>query len=267
MTDESRSVLGATSGTLCVVHGPKGGCGSSTLAANLAFACASASTLLLDFSLNAGGAGALLDVRPTPDVTLLTRRSERMSEKLFRACTTRHASGLSLFVLAEELEESGGLTPELVDAVLTVARTLHPIVVVDTDHHFSDQTLTALASADQIVVPTTGDIAALRAVTRTLAIYQQLQLDTTRVHVVLNRVMADDPLAPGDVEALLERPLSAVIPEDRRGLGAAMTRGELLQARQPASPVGRAIAALAARLTGAAPVEPTSRLKRLLRRS
>jgi pilus assembly protein CpaE len=260
----------ADRGATCVVHGPKGGCGSSTIAAHLAWAIGRlrtpADTVLLDFSLNAGGVPTMLDVRATPDVALLANAGDQLSERLLRACITEHHQGLLVMAAPEDANESGGFMLETAAAIVARARETFSHVVIDIDHHFNDQTLAALAAADHIVIPTTGDLAALRGVMRSLSAYTQLQIDLSRVHVVLNRASSNDAISGADIEHLLGRTLSAIIPEDRRGFAAAMSAGDLLCTHTPRSPACRVIDALAGQLLGAEPTRRPGSLRRFFTR-
>ena len=75
-------------GRTIAVLGPSGGCGASTLAANIATLLAKEykKSLLLDLKLEAGDLAALLDVKPTYTLADLCQNIARLDRAIFERC-------------------------------------------------------------------------------------------------------------------------------------------------------------------------------------
>jgi len=272
MTPQHVASSDETPGLVCVVHGPKGGCGVSTMAAHLAWAWArrpdSPATVLVDFSTNHGGARGMLDLASSADLGTLgaslgaDAHGVSCDPDFVRDCTIRYGDRLAVLPASERADEAGGLAISVATGVLQALQAAFRLVVVDTDPHYSDQTLAALTAADHVVLPTTGDIGALRAVRRTLEIYQRLGLDLTRVRLVLNQSSSEDPLDAVDLRRLLPIPVAAVIPRDRRMFADAMTMGQVVQRHAAHSPAVAPLHQLADLLRGVPQERPSGRVRR-----
>jgi pilus assembly protein CpaE len=123
------------------VLGPSGGCGSSTIAVNIATKLAKDhnKVLLVDLKLEAGDLASLLDLRPTHTLADLCQNVDRLDRSMFERSLAEHESGVHLLAPPRNIVDTRYVTAEGVRQALTLGRSLYPYVVLDLDHSFRDE--------------------------------------------------------------------------------------------------------------------------------
>lgn len=236
-------------GSIVAVYSAKGGLGSSSLAAALAWAfaqrSAAAEVALVDFTTTGAGLRILLDMNPAYDVGSIASRTGELDREFLRSCMAPHSSGINVLAASEELEAAESLSSATAGRVLELLRQEFKHTVVDTDHAFTEQSLATLDVADRIVLLTHGDVASVRSTQRSLALFARLGYASDKIVVVLARRADSDRISRRDIARVIGRPVDAVIPEDRALFLDAVTYGEFPQQRAPAHPVSVAVDALA----------------------
>lgn len=236
-------------GSIVAVYSAKGGLGSSSLAAALAWAFAQRATAadiaLVDFTTTGAGLRILLDMNPAYDVGSIASRTGELDREFLSSCMAQHPSGISVLAASEELEAAESLSSATAGRVLELLRQAFKYTVVDTDHAFTEQSLATLDVADRIVLVTHGDVASVRSTQRSLALFARLGYASDKIVVVLARRADTDRISRRDIARVIGRPVDAVIPEDRALFLDAVTYGEFPQQRAPGHPVSEAVDALA----------------------
>jgi pilus assembly protein CpaE len=128
VTRESKSAA-----RLFVFLGTKGGCGTTTLAANFALALAQESegkTLLMDFGLPLGDVAINLGIKTEYSVVNALQVTDRLDGKLLSTLVAKHSTGLSVLAAPSEFTDVQA-TPEAVDKLVSVASEAYSFVVVD----------------------------------------------------------------------------------------------------------------------------------------
>lgn len=274
----------APNGEVYAVYSAKGGMGGSTLALSLAWAlrhrgeaqhARPASVAFVDFTTTGAGARVMLDLEPVYDLGSVASRSGVIDGDFIRSCMLQHPSGVHILVAAEELDAADPLDGETAGRVLELLRAQYEYVVVDVDHHFADQTLTALDAADRVVLVSQLDVSALRSAQRTLGVFNRLGYAADKVVVTVNRRTDRDRIAITDAEHVLGRQVDLSLPNDYAACADAITFGRFLQQHAPDSPLVPAMQKMVQYLTGTnaseagdepSPREPLSRLSRLFAR-
>lgn len=232
--DELRRLVGdaaaggtaeARPGDLTALWGPKGGSGTSVLAAHLAGALAAlgADCLLVDLDLAHGDQTAILGAGPeSRSLADLLRVAGEITRPTVDAVAWRHPRGFRA-VLAPE---PGTVPkPSEVAPVLTALRSAAGHLVADLPSGDLDAAAAVCAGATRLLLVVTPDILALRRGRDSMRGLIAEGLDPERVDVILNRSDGGE-ITPGDVEAVLLRPVAARIRPDL-GLLRAPDRGEL----------------------------------------
>ncbi len=118
---------------LFVFLGTKGGCGTTTLAANFALALAQETegkTLLMDFGLPLGDAAINLGIKTEYSVNNALQYTDRLDARMLSTMVAKHNTGL--FVLAASSEFSDvKATPDAIDKLIAVASESYSYVVAD----------------------------------------------------------------------------------------------------------------------------------------
>jgi MinD-like ATPase involved in chromosome partitioning or flagellar assembly len=274
-------------GSVVAVWGPTGAPGRTTVAVTLAdeLARAGAGSLLIDADVYGGTIAAvlgLLDESPGLAAACRQAAGPRFDPRALAALCWQlgpQSRVLTGVPLASRWPE---VRPAAVPAVLGAARGLADFTVVDcafcleTDEELSfdtvaprrnGATLAVLDAADLIVVVGAADPIGMQRLVRGLAELRDTDV-AAPLWVVLNRVrtgvVPGDPV--GELTAALERfagfAPAALLPDDPRSLDAALAGGRVLGESNPASPLRRAVAELAAALAGV----PSTRVGRRRRR-
>ncbi len=242
-------------GQLFTVYSAKGGLGTSTLALSLAWALAHLparpSVALVDFSTTGAGVRVMLDLKPLYDLGSVASRSDRLDREFLRSVMVTHEQGVHVLAAADELDAGDPMSVEAAGRLLELLRQEHTYVVVDTDHHFGDQTIAALDAADRVLLLTQLDVSALRSTQRTLGVFSRLGYPETKINVVVNRQSDRDAVPASDAERVIGRRIDFKLPNDYANCADAITYGRFLQEQAPASAPGvAAVARMAATRTG-----------------
>jgi len=215
-------------GRIVTVLGPKGGTGKSLIATNLAAALAKhhgMRTLLVDLDLQFGDVALMLGSEPEKTIyDLVVSPGELDADKL-GGYTLHHPSGLDLLPAPLRPEDAELVTEEKVAAVLTLARELYDVVVVDTSSFLHGTTLAALDSTDELLVLCSFDVSTLKNVRLTLRTLELLSFPRERVELVLNQFTPSRAMKRNELEAALEGKVRFEVPYDS-DVPTAVSRGE-----------------------------------------
>lgn len=242
----------AETGHAVAILGPSGGCGASTLAANVAtvFAKEHKKALLIDLKLEAGDLAALLDVRPTYTLADLCQNVSRLDRAIFERCLIQHESGVHLLAPPRNISDSRGITAEGVRQALALGRNLFPYVVIDLDHSFREEQLATLRQADVVVLVLRLDFTALRNTQRTLDYLAQIGVSGERVRLVVNRFGQPKEVPAAKAEEALGLKINHFIPDDPKTINRANNNGIPVVLESPTAKVSRSVTQLAQSLNG-----------------
>jgi len=199
----------------------KGGVGKSTLSVNVACALAErhpGQVLLVDTSLQLGICALMLDLQPTTTIVDAVRERERLDETLLRHLTLTHASGVRLLAAPADALEASDVGEEAIARILNLARRAFEYVIVDTFPMLDNVVIAALDLSDVAFVVLQGTAPAVAGIARFLPVLESLGFPAARHRIVLNRnyrrFLGD--LTPADIESRLGRPLSHVVPYEKK---------------------------------------------------
>ncbi|HEU0027991.1 MAG TPA: response regulator [Ktedonobacterales bacterium] len=249
-------MTGAISGNIglrkiVAVYSPKGGVGTSVLAANLAISIQQTtqkSVVLVDANLQNGDAHVLLNVNTSSSIDDLREASE-LDQDIINSTIVKHAEseiGLLRAPLAPESAEM--YTSDTMRAILVELRDHFDYVVVDTGSSYSEATLTVLEEADIIIGLTTLEVTAIHRVSQFFQIADRVGIDHSKIRLICNRVEQYYGIKPNQVESQLRRRFLAQIPEDEKLVIASTNRGVPFIITQRGAPISRSIAELAKRV-------------------
>lgn len=200
------------------VFSPKGGVGTTTVAANLALLANERhpkATLLLDLDLSFGQVSSHFNLQPKLSILELVRDEAALREPdLFRTYAIHHQSGLQVITAPPAPGFASLVTGEHIELVLARALEAYEVVVLDAGANLDDRMLAIFARSDTVIVPVVPEIPALNAVHLLLDQLTETGAMGGQTQFVLNNAFARDLLKRGDVESALGAPIAIDLPYD-----------------------------------------------------
>lgn len=223
----------------CVsVIGTKGGCGSSTIAHNLAWVLAEMmleDVTLVDLDLPFGTAALDFNQDPLQGVADALSAPERLDEQLLERLLIRCTERLSLFAAPGALDREYNLDPEAYETVLDMVRTSVPMMVVDLPNAWETWTRRVILQSDEIVVVTMPDLASLRNAKNLVDLLRTARPNDGDPKLVVNQVgVPKRPEIPvKDFAEALKLDPALVLPFDPQTFGAAANNGQVVTELKP----------------------------------
>lgn len=228
-----------------VVYSPKGGIGTSTIAANLAVALQQeqGDVVLMDADLQFGDILVHLNTKATRTISDLIQNDE-LDAELVPEITLAHNSGLKLLLAPPTPELADSITPAMVVEVIRSLKKHFKIVVVDTSSQLNDKTLMVLDNADYILLVNTPELPAIKSTKLFLELADQLEIAPNRLGVVINRSTLPGGISPDKIEKALKLSQSYRIPYDPK-IHLAINKGVAINQQEPTAPSAQAVTFMA----------------------
>ena len=196
--------------------GAKGGCGATTIAANIALALAHRGHRVIAVELRPyfGTLSNMLGLTPNGGLTQL---AEMTANKITRPRLERYLlrgpANLLFLPGPRQLTEYRDIHPDQVKTLLDAALELANFVVVDLPHMPSIANRAALRRCHQVLLAVEPEPGSLEAAQAQIALFNAWGIPSEAVHaVIVNRVRAEYGLAQAEVERSLGCGNGAVIP-------------------------------------------------------
>lgn len=247
-------------GSLAMLWGPKGGSGTSVLAAHLTAALSSfgVDCVLVDLDLDHGDQSTILGAgTETKTFADLLRLVEELNPAVLESVAWRHPGGFRVILAPGSPGESSLVKGTEAVRVLGAIRETAAHVVVDLPSGFTELVYSVAEEASRIFLVVTPDLLALRRAREAMQLLDSSGTDAGRIEIILNRSRSGD-ISVSDVETVLGRPTVAQVPPDV-GLLRAPDRGEI-------SSSGRRFLEAVARRTIGLPEQQRRGLRRVFSR-
>ncbi|CAK0774230.1 pilus assembly protein CpaE [uncultured Gammaproteobacteria bacterium] len=173
--------------------GAKGGCGSSTLAHNVAYAIGrltDTDVVVIDFDLAFGNADLTFNIETPHGIRNILSDTDRVDEAFLQRFTVKYGERVHLLAAATSLEGDAAINLTALEEAVEAIKRQAKFVVLDLPHVWSEWVKLALQMSEAIVVTAIPDLASVRN-TRNLIDYLSTgrPLETPPL-LVLNRVGA-----------------------------------------------------------------------------
>lgn len=237
--------------------GAKGGCGSSTICHNVAWSISSHfqnDVMLTDMDLAFGTANINLDQDPPQGIAEALFSADRIDDILLDRLLAKCAEHLSLLAAPSTLERTYDFEKDAFTQIMEVAQRGTPLVVVDVPHQWSGWTKQVLASADEVIITASPELANLRNAKNLIDTLSDLRPNDSKPRLVMNQVgMPKRPeISVPDFVGPLEVEPVAIIPFDPALFGTASNNGQMISEADPKSAIAESFDHLAQILTGKA---------------
>lgn len=215
-------------GKVVLVYGAKGTPGSSIISASIASALAAeaAKVALMDADLQFGDISILLNINWQFSVLSLTDQLFGLEPEEFSKVIFNHTpSNLHVMVSPNRVEAYDLIRGDQFLRVLEFMRNLYNFTVVDLPTVVNDVSLSAMDTADTIVLLASQDLAVLKNTLLFLNVCDQLKIDRSKIVFALNQYDKKIPLEKDRISTQLKQPVDVLIPPDPSLISRSITRG------------------------------------------
>jgi pilus assembly protein CpaE len=236
---------------IIAVYSPKGGCGRSVIATNLAVMLKRGTgrrVVLVDACMSSGDVHVLLNMNPSSSIEDLREGIGNLDDEQIQGMVAfQEDFGISIVRAPLSVEIADRFTADAMKAILVELSDHFDYVVVDTDTTYSHYTLTTLEMASIVLLLTTLEVTTINRLGQFFEIADRLDNVIPKIQLVCNRVDTIYGIQARHVETRFSRHFLAQIPDDPRIVAASVNRGVPFVLTQKNAPVTKAIEKLAKR--------------------
>jgi pilus assembly protein CpaE len=228
-----------------------GGCGSTTVACNLAALLAQKSkAALLDLDLIGGGVASYFDVRPRYTVSDVMESAEKVDKQLLdNALVVHQKSRLAILARPDQPEDTQRVNQPGFQRLNNVLCRMFDHVVMDSVMSIDPLYAEAIRAADINLIVMQLNIPSAKNAERFVGALRRMGIDASKIKIVVNRfVKKGCDIEPDEVERALGLKIMWMIPNDFKNAIAAINYGEPVVLRAPRSEMSASLQGLAAQL-------------------
>jgi len=243
-------------GRIIAVFSPKGGVGTSVVAANLAVTIRQQTgkkVALVDANVVFGDLSVILNLRSTKTIIDLAQRVEELDRDLLFDVLVTHTSQVKVLLAPPDPQRGELVSADHLRAILEALRQEFDYVVVDTPASFQDRTLAVLDMASRIVTLMTLEMHCIRNIKLFLEVADLLEYAREKVVLVLNKASNRTGIRAEEVEKNIQRKLVLQIGDAAQEVTFSINQGVPLVMSKPTHQFTRDLRVLARELTATAP--------------
>jgi pilus assembly protein CpaE len=228
-----------------------GGCGSTTVACNLAALLAGRNkTALLDLDLIGGGVASYFDVRPRYTLSDVMESAEKVDKQLLdNALVVHQKSQLGILARPDMPEDTQRVSQPGIQRLMGVLGRMFDYVVLDSVMSIDPVYSEAIKAADINLIVMQLNIPSAKNAERFVGALRRMGIDASKIRIVVNRyVKKGCDIEPDEVEKALGLKISWMIPNDFKNAIAAINYGEPVVLRAPRSEISTSLQGLASQL-------------------
>jgi pilus assembly protein CpaE len=231
----------------------QGGCGSTTIACNIAASLAGANkTVLVDLDLVRGGVASYFDTRPRYTIADVMESGEKLDKTLLdNALAVHRTSKLALLARPELPEDTQRVSQPGTHRLLNILGRMFDYAVIDSTMSIDPIYATAIQASDLNVVVMQLNVPSAKNAERFVGALRRMGIESSKIRIVVNRFVKKGwDIEPEEVERALGLKISHMVPNDFKNAIAAINYGEPVVLRAPRSDMSMSLAGLAATLAG-----------------
>jgi MinD-like ATPase involved in chromosome partitioning or flagellar assembly len=237
---------------LVVVFSGKGGIGTSLIATNLAVALAAQDerVAIVDLDLQFGDVAVMLHAESHPTaIDALAQQGEQVDSEFIEEVMATGPEGVRALLAPASPEFADLVNTASLRAILRELAKSYDYVVVDTPSHLEERNLEAIEMADQMIIVTNFNFAAIKDTKVTLKLLQSLGVDRDKICVVLNQTRAKVSFQRSEVEESLRFRVLTVLPFEPR-VDDCIDNGQLIVTAEPKSEFSKQFRVLVDHIAG-----------------
>jgi pilus assembly protein CpaE len=242
-------------GQIINVLGVKGGVGTTTIAVNLADSLVrldgAPAVAIIDMNRLFGEIPLFLSLEHVFNWVDVSKNIARLDATYLTGILYRHRSGLRVLPPPDRVDDKYTVTPQVVESLLTLMRTMFDYVIIDSGQGVDDISKTILRSADKVLLVAGLSLPCLINVKKLMKSFRDLGYPPEPfVEVVVNRFDKKSVITLREAEQSIGKKVFWSIPNDFHATMSAINQGKPLSLVEPNAEVTAAIEELAATLAG-----------------
>jgi pilus assembly protein CpaE len=242
-------------GQIISVLGVKGGVGTTTIAVNLADSLVrldgQPAVALIDMNRLFGEIPLFLSLEHVFNWVDISKNIARLDATYLTGILYRHRSGLRVLPSPDRVDDKGTVTPQVIEAMLRLMRTMFDYVIIDGGQAMDDISKTILRSADKVLLVAGLSLPCLINVKKLVKIFRELGYPPEpSVEVVINRFDKRSVITLREAEQSTGKKAFWAVPNDFNATMSAINQGKPLSVVEPGAEVTDSIAQMAAALAG-----------------
>ena len=223
----------------------KGGSGATFVAANLAHVLAAGGrrrVALIDMNLQFGDALLLISSeKPVGNVADVARNILRLDRDLLLSAMVPVSPGLHVLAAPDDPAQASDVTPEHVQAIVQMARTMFDFVIIDSGRSLSAVTLQTLDMADHVYAVLQLSLPFIRDARRLRDVFRSLDYPTGKIRWLVNRYQKNSLITLDDLKKSLAIDAVLTLPNQYDMVAAAVNQGLPVAAVAPDSSIAKAL--------------------------
>jgi pilus assembly protein CpaE len=234
----------------------QGGCGSTTVACNVAASLAGTSkTVLVDLDLVRGGVASYFDTRPRYTIADVMESGEKLDKTLLDNALAMHrTSKLAILARPELPEDTLRVNQPGTHRLLNILGRMFDYAVLDSVMSIDPIYATAIQASDLNVIVMQLNVPSAKNAERFVGALRRMGIESTKIRIVVNRFVKKGwDIEPEEVERALGLKISWMVPNDFKNAIAAINYGEPVVMRAPRSEMSVSLTGLAGMLNGKVP--------------
>jgi len=239
--------VGQPLGRIISFMGVKGGVGTTSLAASLAWGFSrqvDKQVALVDLDLGAGDLAFMLDMRPQRDLIDVAAHFEQMDKAFMESLLCEVSPGLRLLAAPQDPVSAEEIALNHVERALDYLVDLYSLVLLDLPSRLDEICLMVLERSEAVFLVLEPTVVCLKAARRLLNLAERLVKQTDRIKLIVNRDGAKGCLPAAEVRRALGHEVLAFLPNDSATLMEAANAGRPALGERPRAKWSRALARL-----------------------
>jgi pilus assembly protein CpaE len=229
----------------------KGGVGRTTLAVNLAanLATRGKQVLLVDASLQFGDVAITIN-QPIKKSIANIIDAEEITIGEIEKNLVKHESGLDLLLAPKEPAMAEAIKSEHLVEIINLIKSSYHYIIFDLPPSITDKELTILDKSDLVLLVATLEISSLKNTKICLKTFSDINFDTSKIKLILNKEIPNVGIGKQDLEAGLSIPVYATVPMESEIAQRSLNHGEAFVLKASSSAIAKSIIGLADRIIG-----------------